>query len=106
MIGDPSGKSATRPPLTREQVVANAETYKQQVFKILDESKTEVVFNSSWLEKLNSADFIRLASHYTVARMLEREDFSNRYANNQSIAIHEFLYPLIQAMTLSLCVPI
>jgi tyrosyl-tRNA synthetase len=96
MIGDPSGKSATRPPLTREQVVANAETYKQQVFKILDESKTEVVFNSSWLEKLNSADFIRLASHYTVARMLEREDFSNRYANNQSIAIHEFLYPLIQ----------
>ncbi len=96
MIGDPSGKSVTRPPLTREQVLENAETYKQQVFKILDESKTEVVFNSSWLEKLSPADFIRLASHYTVARMLEREDFSNRYASNQPIAIHEFLYPLIQ----------
>ena len=72
MIGDPSGKSATRPPLTREQVLDNAETYKQQVFKILDEEKTEVVFNSTWLEKLSPADFIRLASHYTVARMLER----------------------------------
>ena len=96
MIGDPSGKSVTRPPLTREQVLANAETYKQQVFKILDESKTEVVFNSSWLEELKPADFIRLASQYTVARMLEREDFSNRYSSNQPIAIHEFLYPLIQ----------
>ena len=96
MIGDPSGKSATRPPLTREQVLANAETYKQQVFKILDESKTKVVFNSEWLELLAPADFIRLASHYTVARMLEREDFSNRYTTNQPIAIHEFLYPLIQ----------
>lgn len=96
MIGDPSGKSATRPPLTREQVLDNAETYKQQVFKILDEEKTEVVFNSSWLEKLSPADFIRLASHYTVARMLEREDFSNRYSTQQPIAIHEFLYPLIQ----------
>ncbi|MDY0206148.1 MAG: tyrosine--tRNA ligase [Pseudomonas sp.] len=96
MIGDPSGKSATRPPLTREQVLDNAETYKQQVFKILDESKTEVVFNSSWLEKLSPADFIRLTSHYTVARMLEREDFSNRYTTQQPIAIHEFLYPLIQ----------
>lgn len=96
MIGDPSGKSATRPPLTREQVLANAETYKQQVFKILDESKTKVVFNSEWLELLTPADFIRLASHYTVARMLEREDFSNRYTTNQPIAIHEFLYPLIQ----------
>ncbi len=96
MIGDPSGKSVTRPPLTREQVLDNAETYKQQVFKILDEEKTEVVFNSSWLEKLTPADFIRLASQYTVARMLEREDFSNRYSSNQSIAIHEFLYPLIQ----------
>lgn len=96
MIGDPSGKSVTRPPLTREQVLDNAETYKQQVFKILDEEKTEVVFNSSWLEKLTPADFIRLASQYTVARMLEREDFSNRYSNNQPIAIHEFLYPLIQ----------
>lgn len=96
MIGDPSGKSVTRPPLTREQVLENAETYKQQVFKILDEEKTEVVFNSSWLEKLTPADFIRLASQYTVARMLEREDFSNRYSSNQPIAIHEFLYPLIQ----------
>lgn len=96
MIGDPSGKSVTRPPLTREQVLDNAETYKQQVFKILDEDKTEVVFNSSWLEKLTPADFIRLASQYTVARMLEREDFSNRYSSNQPIAIHEFLYPLIQ----------
>ena len=96
MIGDPSGKSATRPPLTRKQVLANAETYKQQVFKILDESKTKVVFNSEWLELLTPADFIRLASHYTVARMLEREDFSNRYTTNQPIAIHEFLYPLIQ----------
>lgn len=96
MIGDPSGKSATRPPLTQEQVLSNAETYKQQVFKILDESKTQVVFNSTWLEKLSPADFIRLASHYTVARMLEREDFSNRYTTQQPIAIHEFLYPLIQ----------
>ena len=96
MIGDPSGKSTTRPPLTREQVLDNAETYKQQVFKILDEDKTEVVFNSTWLEKLSPADFIRLASHYTVARMLEREDFSNRYSTQQPIAIHEFLYPLIQ----------
>lgn len=96
MIGDPSGKSVTRPPLTREQVLENAETYKQQVFKILDENKTEVVFNSSWLEKLSPADFIRLASQYTVARMLEREDFNTRYTGNQPIAIHEFLYPLIQ----------
>lgn len=96
MIGDPSGKSVTRPPLTREQVLENAETYKQQVFKVLDESKTEVVFNSVWLEKLTPADFIRLTSQYTVARMLEREDFSNRYESHQPIAIHEFLYPLIQ----------
>lgn len=96
MIGDPSGKSATRPPLTREQVLANAETYKEQVFKILDAEKTEVVFNSSWLNQLAPADFIRLASSYTVARMLEREDFNNRYSNHQPIAIHEFLYPLIQ----------
>ena len=96
MIGDPSGKSVTRPPLTQEQVLENAETYKQQVFKVLDESKTEVVFNSAWLEKLTPADFIRLTSQYTVARMLEREDFSNRYESHQPIAIHEFLYPLIQ----------
>ncbi|QJP12169.1 tyrosine--tRNA ligase [Pseudomonas multiresinivorans] len=96
MIGDPSGKSVTRPPLTREQVLDNAETYKAQVFKILDPAKTEVAFNSTWLDQLSPADFIRLASQYTVARMLERDDFSKRYASNQSIAIHEFLYPLVQ----------
>ncbi|MEE1894657.1 tyrosine--tRNA ligase [Pseudomonas otitidis] len=96
MIGDPSGKSATRPPLTREQVLENAETYKAQVFKILDPERTEVAFNSTWMDQLSSADFIRLSSQYTVARMLERDDFSKRYATNQSIAIHEFLYPLVQ----------
>ncbi|HBO1848022.1 tyrosine--tRNA ligase [Pseudomonas aeruginosa] len=96
MIGDPSGKSVTRPPLTREQVLENAETYKSQVFKILDPAKTEVAFNSTWMDQLTPADFIRLASQYTVARMLERDDFSKRYASNQPIAIHEFLYPLIQ----------
>lgn len=96
MIGDPSGKSVTRPPLTREQVVENAETYKSQVFKILDPAKTEVAFNSTWMDQLTPADFIRLASQYTVARMLERDDFSKRYASNQPIAIHEFLYPLVQ----------
>ena len=96
MIGDPSGKSATRPPLTREQVLANAETYKQQVFKILDPAKTEVAFNSTWMDTLSPADFIRLASQYTVARMLERDDFDKRYNGNQPIAIHEFLYPLVQ----------
>jgi len=96
MIGDPSGKSATRPPLTREQVLDNAETYKQQVFKILDPAKTEVAFNSTWMDQLKPADFIRLASQYTVARMLERDDFDKRYTGNQPIAIHEFLYPLVQ----------
>ncbi|HCG0929723.1 TPA: tyrosine--tRNA ligase [Pseudomonas aeruginosa] len=96
MIGDPSGKSVTRPPLTREQVLENAETYKSQVFKILDPAKTEVAFNSIWMDQLTPADFIRLASQYTVARMLERDDFSKRYASNQPIAIHEFLYPLVQ----------
>ncbi|EPF6688855.1 tyrosine--tRNA ligase [Pseudomonas aeruginosa] len=96
MIGDPSGKSVTRPPLTREQVLENAETYKSQVFKILDPAKTEVAFNSTWMDQLTPADFIRLASQYTVARMLERDDFSKRYASNQPIAIHEFLYPLVQ----------
>ncbi|WP_121332433.1 tyrosine--tRNA ligase [Pseudomonas aeruginosa] len=96
MIGDPSGKSVTRPPLTREQVLDNAETYKSQVFKILDPAKTEVAFNSTWMDQLTPADFIRLASQYTVARMLERDDFSKRYASNQPIAIHEFLYPLVQ----------
>ena len=96
MIGDPSGKSATRPPLTREQVLENAETYKAQVFKILDPARTEVAFNASWMDKLTPADFIRLASQYTVARMLERDDFNKRYSDNQPIAIHEFLYPLVQ----------
>lgn len=96
MIGDPSGKSATRPPLTREQVLANAETYKTQVFKILDPAKTEVAFNSTWMDQMSSADFIRLSSQYTVARMLERDDFHKRYSTNQSIAIHEFMYPLVQ----------
>ena len=96
MIGDPSGKSATRPPLTREQVLDNAETYKAQVFKILDPAKTEVAFNSTWMDQLTPADFIRLASQYTVARMLERDDFQTRYEGNQPIAIHEFLYPLVQ----------
>lgn len=96
MIGDPSGKSATRPPLTREQVLENAETYKTQVFKILDPAKTEVAFNSTWMDQLSPADFIRLSSQYTVARMLERDDFSKRYTSNQPIAIHEFLYPLVQ----------
>ncbi len=96
MIGDPSGKSATRPPLTRDQVLENAETYKAQVFKILDPARTEVAFNSTWMDQLKPSDFIRLASQYTVARMLERDDFSKRYSSNQPIAIHEFLYPLVQ----------
>ncbi len=96
MIGDPSGKSATRPPLTRDEVLENAETYKAQVFKILDPARTEVAFNSTWMDQLLPADFIRLASQYTVARMLERDDFSKRYSTNQPIAIHEFLYPLVQ----------
>lgn len=96
MIGDPSGKSATRPPLTREQVKENAESYQQQVFKILDPELTRVEFNSSWMDKMNAADVVRLASNYTVARMLERDDFNKRYKSNQSIAVHEFLYPLVQ----------
>lgn len=96
MIGDPSGKSATRPPLTREEVLANAETYKEQVFKILDPAKTEVRFNSEWMSKLGADKMIELAGKYTVARMLERDDFAKRFANEQSIAIHEFLYPLVQ----------
>ncbi|MGG7055086.1 tyrosine--tRNA ligase [Nitrosomonas sp. ANs5] len=96
MIGDPSGKNATRPPLTREQVASNAESYTTQVFKILRPDQTEVVFNSAWMDKLTAADLIRLAASHTVARMLERDDFSKRYRNNQAIAIHEFLYPLIQ----------
>lgn len=96
MIGDPSGKSATRPPLTREQVLENAETYKTQVFKILDPARTEVAFNSTWMDQMGPADFIRLTSQYTVARMLERDDFQKRYSTSQPIAIHEFLYPLVQ----------
>jgi len=96
MIGDPSGKSVTRPPLTREQVLANAETYKAQVFKILDPEKTEIAFNSTWMDALRPADFIRLTGQYSVARMLERDDFAKRYGSGQSIAIHEFLYPLVQ----------
>lgn len=96
MIGDPSGKSATRPPLTRDEVVKNAETYKEQVFRILDPEQTTVVFNSDWMGQMKADDMIRLASEYTVARMLERDDFHKRYESGQSIAIHEFLYPLIQ----------
>lgn len=96
MIGDPSGKSETRKALTRDEVMANAKTYTDQVFKILDESKTEVVFNSEWMERLTITDLIELMSRYTVARMLERDDFSKRYKDGRPIAIHEFLYPLIQ----------
>ncbi|WP_341708796.1 tyrosine--tRNA ligase [Halopseudomonas sp.] len=96
MIGDPTGKNVTRQPLTREQVAANAETYKEQVFKILDPAKTVVMFNSTWMDKMTSADMIQLAGKYTVARMLERDDFDKRYKGGQSIAIHEFLYPLVQ----------
>jgi tyrosyl-tRNA synthetase len=96
MIGDPTGKNATRPPLTREDVAKNAQTYTEQVFKILDRAKTEVVFNSAWMDKMNAADMIKLAATHTVARMLERDDFSKRYRGNQPIAIHEFLYPLVQ----------
>jgi len=96
MIGDPTGKNATRPPLSREDVERNAETYKAQVFKILDPAKTEVVYNSTWMNKLSSADMIKLAATHTVARMLERDDFGKRYRGNQPIAIHEFLYPLVQ----------
>jgi len=96
MIGDPTGKNATRPPLTPEQVEANARTYQAQVFKILDPEKTEVEFNSRWMGAMSAADMIKLAATHTVARMLERDDFSKRYAGGQPIAIHEFLYPLIQ----------
>ena len=96
MIGDPTGKNATRPPLSRGQIAQNAETYTTQVFKILDPKKTEVCFNSSWMDKLSAADVIKLAATHTVARMLERDDFGKRYKSNQPIAIHEFLYPLVQ----------
>ena len=96
MIGDPSGKNATRPPLSREEVAVNAQTYREQIFKVLDPDRTEVAFNSQWMDKMNAADLIRLAAQHTVARMLERDDFHKRYQNQQSIAIHEFLYPLVQ----------
>ncbi len=96
MIGDPTGKNATRPPLSPEQIAENAETYTEQVFKILDPGRTEVCFNSSWMNKFTAADMIKLAASHTVARMLERDDFGKRYKSNQPIAIHEFLYPLVQ----------
>ncbi len=96
MIGDPTGKNATRPPLTREQVLENSKSYTDQVFKILKPEHTEVVFNSTWIDKLGAAGMVRLAASHTVARMLERDDFHKRYKGNQPIAIHEFLYPLVQ----------
>ncbi len=96
MIGDPTGKNVTRKPLTKEDVLSNAETYKEQVFKILDPAKTRVEFNSTWMEKLGAAGMLKLASRQTVARMMERDDFKKRYAGGQSIAIHEFMYPLVQ----------
>ena len=96
MIGDPTGKSATRPPLTKQQVAENAKSYASQVFKILDKDKTEIVFNSSWLTDLGAAGMLKLAASLTVARMLERDDFSKRFKSNQPIAIHEFMYPLLQ----------
>ena len=96
MIGDPSGKNETRPPLSREQILQNAKTYQDQVFKILDANRTEVLFNSKWSDELGAAGLIRLAATWTVARMLERDDFAKRYAARQPIAVHEFLYPLMQ----------
>ncbi len=96
VIGDPTGKNATRPALSRDDVAKNAQTYTEQVFKILDRDKTEVCFNSTWMDKMNAADMIKLAATHTVARMLERDDFSKRYKGNQPIAIHEFMYPLVQ----------
>ncbi len=96
MIGDPTGKSATRPPLSREEIIENAATYEQQIFKILDPEKTLVMFNSSWMGEMSAADLIALAAKHTVARMLERDDFNKRYKGGQPIAVHEFLYPLVQ----------
>jgi tyrosyl-tRNA synthetase len=96
LIGDPTGKNATRPPLSRDQVLENARTYEAQIFKILDRDKTKVMFNSEWMDKLGSAGLIQLAAKHTVARMLERDDFNKRYSGGQPIAIHEFLYPLVQ----------
>jgi len=96
MIGDPSGKNTTRPPLSREQVLVNAQSYREQVFKVLDPERTVIVFNSTWMDKFSAVDLIRLAATHTVAQMLERDDFSKRYKGNQPIAIHEFIYPLVQ----------
>ena len=96
MIGDPSGKNSTRPPLTQEEVRANARTYEEQIFKILDPERTQVMFNSTWMNEMKAADMIRLAALHTVARMLERDDFHQRYTSGKPIAIHEFLYPLVQ----------
>ena len=96
MIGDPTGKNTTRPPLSREQVIENSQSYRDQVFKVLDPEKTEIVFNSTWMDKFSAADMIKLAATHTVARMLERDDFGKRYKGNQPIAIHEFIYPLVQ----------
>jgi len=96
MIGDPTGKNSTRPTLTKEDVLENAQTYKEQIFKILDPERTRIMFNSSWMGEMSAADLIQLAARHTVARMLERDDFSKRYKSGQSIAIHEFLYPLVQ----------
>jgi len=96
MIGDPSGKNTTRPPLSREQVLENAQSYRDQVFKVLDSERTEIVFNSTWMDEFSAVDLIRLAATHTVAQMLERDDFSKRYKGNQPIAIHEFIYPLVQ----------
>ena len=96
MIGDPTGKNATRPPLSREEVAENSKSYTDQVFKILDRERTEIVFNSAWMDRLTASDMVKLAATHTVARMLERDDFSKRYRGNQPIAIHEFLYPLVQ----------
>src|SRR5450432_2509526 len=98
MIGDPTGQSETRPPLSREQVAKNAETYLQQVFKILDKTKTEVRYNNEWIGKLSSQEVVQLCAHYRLARMLEREDFRSRLAANQPISVHELLYPLLTAM--------
>ncbi len=96
MIGDPTGKNATRPPLSREQVLANAQSYRDQVFKVLDPERTEIVFNSAWMDKFSAVDLIKLAATHTVAQMLERDDFGKRYRSSQPIAIHEFIYPLVQ----------
>src|SRR3954465_7052535 len=96
MIGDPTGRNVTRPALTPEQIAQNAETYRAQVYKVLDESKTEVLFNSTWCSQLGAAGVIKLAGKYTVARMLERDDFAKRFAEQRAISIHEFLYPLMQ----------